>query len=159
MCVYCVVCVSSSPCHLLLLPHVFPTLVTSILTLDSSIHASLSNGRILRLDNLTAQINGQVLQGHIDKVYSILPISCRTMPRQWLPNIIGRSNVIDKYMHLMPSETLDEAYAIRSAMSGRTTKMLVSLGLGYHGIAGKVEPLATGRDFDDNFLLLWMVSY
>jgi len=81
------------------------------------------------------------------------------MPRQWLPNIIGRSNVIDKYMHLMPSETLDEAYAIRSAMSGRTTKMLVSLGLGYHGIAGKVEPLATGRDFDDNFLLLWMVSY
>jgi len=134
-------------------------LVTSILMLDSCIHASLSKGRILRLDNLTTQITGQVLHGHIGKVYSIIPISCRTMPRQWLPSIIGRSNVIDKYMHLMPSETLDEAHGIRSAMSGRTTKLLVSLGLGYHGIAGRVEPLATCKDLDDNFLLLWMASY
>ena len=134
--------------------------VTSILTMGSSIHASLSKGKILRLDNISSEITGQVLHGHFDNVYSILPISCRTSSKQWLPTIIGRSNVIDKYMHLLQTEEMsDEAHKIRSSMVGRTTQLLVSLGLGYHGIAGKVEPLATGKDTEDNFLLLWMVSY
>ena len=134
--------------------------VTSILTMGSSIHASLSKGRILRLDNISSEITAQVLHGHFDDVYSILPLSCRTMSKQWLPAIIGRSNVIDKYTHLLQTEEMsDEAQKIRSSMVGRTTQLLVSLGLGYHGIAGKVEPLATGKDFEDNFLLLWMVSF
>lgn len=134
--------------------------VTSILIMGSSIHASLGKGKILRLDNINSDVTGQVLHGHFDNVYSILPISCRTMPKQWLPTIIGRSNVIDKYMHLLPTdEVSDEAHKIRSTMMGRTTQLLVSLGMGYHGIAGKVEPLATGKDTEDNFLLLWMVSF
>ena len=129
--------------------------------MGSSIHASLSKGKILRLDNISSpDVTGQILHGHFDNVYSILPISCRTMPKQWLPTIIGRSNVIDKYMHLLQTDEMsDEAHKIRSTMIGRTTQLLVSLGLGYHGIAGKVEPLATGKDTEDNFLLLWMTSF
>ena len=145
---------------MLLLYSLFLHAVTSILTMGSSIHASLSKGRILRLDNTSSEITAQVLHGHFDDVYSILPLSCRTVSKQWLPAIIGRSNVIDKYTHLLQTEEMsDEAQKIRSSMVGRTTQLLVSLGLGYHGIAGKVEPLATGKDTEDNFLLLWMVSF
>jgi len=43
-------------------------------------------------------------------------------------------------------------------MFGRQSQLLVSIGLGFYGVAGRlVEPLMTPKDREENFVLLWAV--
>lgn len=52
-----------------------------------------------------------------------------------------------------------DAKSIRDSMFGRQTRLLVTIGHGYHGLADRiVEPLMSPRDRQDNFVLLWAID-
>ena len=86
-------------------------------------------------------------------IRSLLTIGGRTLPKHWTPSILGRSNVIDYLRELLGE---DDILAINSSLVGRQDRLLVSIGSGFYGIAGKVvEPLMSPRDMEENFLLLW----
>ena len=52
-----------------------------------------------------------------------------------------------------------DAKSIRDSMFGRQTRLLVTIGHGYHGLADRiVEPLMSPRDRQDNFVLLWAIG-
>lgn len=56
-------------------------------------------------------------------------------------------------MELLGEEDLRD---INDSMVGRQTRLLVSVGKGFYGIAGRVvEALMSPSDISDNFLLLW----
>ena len=88
-----------------------------------------------------------------DSSHSLLTLGARTLPRHWRPSILGRSNVMDYLLDLLGEDDIQD---IHTSMVGRQTRLLVSMGQGFYGIAGKVvEALMTPRDISDNFLLLW----
>ena len=94
-------------------------------------------------------------RGHVKTVHSLLTLGARTLPRHcsWRPSILGRSNVMDYLLDLLGEDDIQD---IHTSMVGRQTRLLVSVGRGLYGIAGKVvEALMTPRDISDNFLLLW----
>ncbi len=133
--------------------------VTAVCTMGHQLQLSLSTGKILVLNTSEdASVSSSVeLQGHVKDIYTILPIGTRTLPRHWLPNIIGRSNVIDYYRDLIAEEDVQD---ISTSMVGRQSRILVSIGYGFSGIAGGrfVEPLMSPKDQDENFILLWSLS-
>lgn len=48
---------------------------------------------------------------------------------------------------------------ISSSMVGRQTRLVVSIGYGYQGVAGKlIEPLMSPKDSVENFVLLWYLN-
>lgn len=52
-----------------------------------------------------------------------------------------------------------EASMISSSMVGRQTRLLVSIGHGYQGVAGRlIEPLMSPKDSEENFVLLWYLD-
>ena len=52
-----------------------------------------------------------------------------------------------------------DAENIRESMFGRQTRLLVTIGHGYHGLADQiVEPLMSPRDRQENFVLLWSID-
>lgn len=52
-----------------------------------------------------------------------------------------------------------EVRNITATMVGRQTRLVVSVGHGYQGVAGRlVEPLMSPRDSEENFLLLWSLN-
>ena len=126
--------------------------------MGDQLQLALSTGRILLLNAYDGCVSSPTeLKGHMDGIYCILPISGRILPRHWLPSIIGRSNVIDYYRDLLSEEDIQQ---ITSSMIGRQCRLLVSIGHGFYGVAGKVvEPLMSSKDCDDNFVLLWSVSH
>jgi len=64
-------------------------------------------------------------------------------------------NVIDYYRSLLSEEDIHD---ISATMFGRQSQLLVSIGLGFYGVAGRlVEPLMTPKDREENFVLLWAV--
>lgn len=49
--------------------------------------------------------------------------------------------------------------SIQNSMFGRQTRLLVTIGHGYHGVADRlVEPLMSPRDSQENFVLLWAID-
>ena len=83
----------------------------------------------------------------------MLTLGARTLPKHWRPSILGRSNVMDYLLELLGEEDIQDIHA---SMVGRQTRLLVSVGCGFYGIAGKViEALMSPCDVSDNFLLLW----
>lgn len=136
-----------------------PSTVTTVCAMGHQLQLSLSTGKILVLNiSEDASIASSVqLQGHVKDIYTILPIGTRTLPRQWLPTIIGRSNVIDYYRDLIGEEDIQD---ILSSMVGHQSRLLVSVGYGFSGLAGGrfVEPLMLPKDRDENFILLWYVT-
>ena len=65
------------------------------------------------------------------------------------------------YDQLLNRDLVDEqdAKSIRDSMFGRQTRLLVTIGHGYHGLADRiVEPLMSPRDRQDNFVLLWAID-
>ena len=86
-------------------------------------------------------------------VHSMLTLGARVLPKHWRPSILGRSNVMDYLLDLLGEDDIQD---ITASMVGRQTRLLVSVGSGFYGIAGKVvETLMSPRDITDNFLLLW----
>ncbi len=73
-----------------------------------------------------------------------------------LPTIISRSNAINFYRDLIAEDVQD----ISASMVGHQSRLLVSIGRGFSGVAGGmfVEPLMSVRDREDNFILLWSVT-
>ena len=52
-----------------------------------------------------------------------------------------------------------EAMNITATMVGRQTRLVVSVGRGYRGVAERlVEPLMSPRDSEEMFLLLWSLD-
>lgn len=52
-----------------------------------------------------------------------------------------------------------EVSSIASSIVGRQTKLVVSIGYGFQGVAGKlVEPLMSPKDSEENFVLLWFLD-
>ncbi len=52
-----------------------------------------------------------------------------------------------------------EASRISSSIVGRQSRLVVSIGYGYQGVAGKlIEPLMSPKDSEENFVLLWYLE-
>ena len=52
-----------------------------------------------------------------------------------------------------------EVKHILATMVGRQTRLLVSVGRGYQGVAGRlIEPLMSPRDSEETFVLLWSLD-
>lgn len=125
--------------------------------MGAQLQLALASGKILLLNIRDSQVESSVeLGGHMKGMYCILPIGGRILPKHWLPSIIGRSNVLDYYRDLLEEEEIQE---ISSSMVGRQSRLLVSVGRGFSGVAGRlVEPLMSPKDLEENFVLLWSVS-
>ena len=64
--------------------------------------------------------------------------------------------IILQYRDLVDKE---DAQSIQDSMFGRQTRLLVTIGHGYHGLADRiVEPLMSPRDRQENFVLLWSID-
>ena len=60
---------------------------------------------------------------------------------------------MDYLLELLGDEDIQD---INDSMIGTQSRLLVSIGSGFYGIAGKVvEALMSPSDISDNFLLLW----
>ena len=124
--------------------------------MGNQLQLAISDGRILVLKTRDSQpVSTVELRAHVKTIHTLLPLSCRTLSRQWLPSIIGRSNVIDYYRDLLAEEDIRD---INATMVGRQAQLLVSIGVGFQGVAGRlVEPLMTPKDREGNFILLWAI--
>ena len=140
---------------LFLPPLLFPS-VTTLCAMGNQLQLAISDGRILVLNTQGSQLVSPVeLRAHVKSIHTLLPLSCRTLPRQWLPSILGRSNVMDYYQDLLAEEDICD---INATMVGWQARLLVSIGVGFQGVAGRlVEPLMSPKDREENFILLWAV--
>ena len=128
--------------------------VTCICAVHDKLHLAQESGQILQLHTPHREVESvSQFRGHVKTVHSLLTLGARTLPRHWRPSILGRSNVMDYLLDLLGEDDIQD---IHTSMVGRQTRLLVSVGRGFYGIAGKVvEALMTPRDISDNFLLLW----
>ena len=103
--------------------------------------------------DVTGGVSLSQFRGHVKTVHSLLTLGARTLPRHcsWRPSILGRSNMMDYLLDLLGEDDIQD---IHTSMVGRQTRLLVSVGQGFYGIAGKVVEALTPRDISDNFLLL-----
>lgn len=111
---------------------------------------------VLTIDSTNTVTNVYSLSAHTQSVHTLLPLGSRILPRQWLPTLIGRTNVINHpfYAGCIAQEDID---TITERMIGRQQQLLVSIGHGFHGVCGKmVEPLMTQQDLYDTHVLLWL---
>ena len=124
--------------------------------MGNQLQLAISDGRVLVLQTRGSQLLSTVeLRAHVKNIHTLLPLSCRTLSRQWLPSIIGRSNVIDYYQDLLAEEDIRD---INATMVGRQAQLLISIGVGFQGVAGRlVEPLMSPKDREGNFILLWAI--
>lgn len=123
--------------------------------MGSQLQLALTSGNIVLL--ATNPLSSCELMGHTGAIYSLNSIGGRILPKHWFPTIIGRSNAIDYYRDLLSDEDIA---AITSSMTGRQTRLLVSVGHGFHGVSRElIKPLMSNCDQQDNFVLLWCVSY
>ena len=135
-----------------------PPTVTSLLSMKDQLFLGSMEGaiHILTLDNKHTVTAAFSLSAHTQSVHSLLALGSRILPRQWLPTLIGRSNVIEHpfYADCIAQEDID---SISERMIGRQQHLLVSIGQGFHGVCGKpVEPLISQQDLYDSFILLWL---
>ena len=128
--------------------------VTSLCSVGNRLHLSMSDGEILQLHTPhDSVLSLSRLRGHVKSVHSLLTLGARVLPRHWRPSILGRSNVMDYLLELLGEDDIQD---INDSMVGRQSRLLVSVGKGFYGIAGRVvEGLLTPSDISDNFLLLW----
>ena len=133
-------------------PSVLP--VSCICAVGNQLQLAHTDGHILQLLIPHNEVDSlSTLHGHMKTVHSMLTLGARTLPKHWRPSILGRSNVMDYLLELLGEEDIQD---IHSSMVGRQTRLLVSVGCGFYGIAGKViESLMSPCDVSDNFLLLW----
>ena len=130
-----------------------PSPVSSIQIVNSTrIYLATRAGKVVSVEISEQPPSSKELHGHCGDVYSILPLGSRVLPRQWLPSIIGRINVMDKFSGELPEETIK---LIQDRIVGRSLDILVTVGKGFYGL-GKSNPLASSSDTNDSFLLLWM---
>ena len=130
-----------------------PSPVSSIQIVNSTcIYLATRAGKVVSVEISEQPPSSKELHGHCGDVYSILPLGSRVLPRQWLPSIIGRINVMDKFSGELPEETIK---LIQDRIVGRSLDILVTVGKGFYGL-GKSNPLASSSDSNDSFLLLWM---
>lgn len=68
----------------------------------------------------------------------------------------------DNQVLFLPSRDLvdeKEVSNIAASIVGRQTRLVVTIGYGYQGVAGRlVEPLMSPKDNEENFVLLWYLD-
>lgn len=126
--------------------------VSSIQMMNSKVYLATRVGKIVSVDISENPPASKELHGHYGDIYSILPLGSRVLPRQWLPSIIGRINVMDRFSNELSEEAVK---VIQETMIGRSVDILLTVGKGFYGL-GKSNPLASASDTNDSFLLLWM---
>lgn len=146
-CIHTVSTINLFICHL-------PSLhaVSSIQMVNSKIYLATRVGKVVSVDISENPPTSKELHGHCGDIYSVLPLGSRVLPRQWLPSIIGRINVMDRFSTELSEEAVK---MIQDSMIGRSVDILLTVGKGFHGL-GKSNPLASASDTNDSFLLLWM---
>ena len=66
--------------------------------MGTQLYFAVDSGKVFQLETDGAAVSlAAELRGHTKQVYEILTLGARTLPRHWLPSIIGRSNVIEHY--------------------------------------------------------------
>ena len=126
--------------------------VSSLQMVNSKIYLATRVGKVVSVDITENPPTSKELHGHYGDIYSVLPLGSRVLPRQWLPSIIGRINVMDKYSNEISEE---DVKVIQETMIGRSADILLTVGKGFYGL-GKSNPLASSSDTNDSFLLLWV---
>ena len=130
----------------------FLSSVSAIQIVNSSMYLATRAGKVVSVEISESLLTSKELHGHCGDVYSILPLGSRVLPRQWLPSIIGRINVMDKFPGEMPEESIK---MIQDRIVGRSVDILLTVGKGFNGL-GNSNPLASSSDTTDSFLLLWV---
>ncbi len=78
------------------LPSSLPVSFFSVL--ETQLFFAVGSGKVFRLETEGSRVVSSLeLRGHAHMVYQILTLGARTLPRHWLPSIIGRSNAIQYY--------------------------------------------------------------
>lgn len=131
---------------------ILPSSVSAIQIVNSSLYLATRAGIAVSVEISESHPTIKELHGHSGDVYSILPLGSRVLPRQWLPSIIGRINVMDRFPGEMPEESIK---VIQDGIFGRSVDILLTVGKGFYGL-GKSNPLASASDTTDSFLLLWV---
>ena len=134
------------------LPILLVSTVSAIQIVNSNMYLATRAGKVVSVKISEQQPTSKELHGHYGDVYSILPLGSRVLPRQWLPSIIGRINVMDKFSGEVPQEAIK---LIQDRIVGRSVDILLTVGKGFYGL-GKSNPLASASDANDSFLLLWV---
>lgn len=66
--------------------------------METHLYFAVETGKVFQLETDGSAVTSVVeLRGHAKEVYKIKTLGARTLPRHWLPSIIGRSNVIEYY--------------------------------------------------------------
>jgi len=87
-----------SQSNLLFLYRVISSAVLFFSVTDTRLLFAVETGKVFQLSTDGSKVVSCVeLRGHIKDVTSILSLGARTLPRHWLPSIIGRNNVVNYY--------------------------------------------------------------
>lgn len=134
-------------------------IVTDIVSLESYLYISNTLGAIiiLELDTASLVLSAPCIPvaAHADHAHSLLLLSSRVFPRQWLPRLVGRSNAIEYYKDLLDEEDIED---INHRMIGHHSLLLVSIGQGFVGVSGnKTIKFSSQNELLENFLLLWLL--
>ena len=66
--------------------------------MDTQLFFAVETGKVFQLQTQGSKVTSSLeLRGHAESVYRIMSLGARTLPKHWLPSIIGRSNVIEYY--------------------------------------------------------------
>lgn len=66
--------------------------------MGTQLYFTVESGKVFQLLTQGSRVTSCLeLRGHAESVYKILTLGARTLPKHWLPSIIGRSNVIEYY--------------------------------------------------------------
>ena len=125
--------------------------VESIQTVGSKVYLATSAGRVIAIDYANNSWKHKELSGHYGDVNVIVPLGGRTLPRHWLPSIIGRTSAKDKILGELSDENVQK---IEESIIGESKEIVVSVGKGFYGL-GRENPLSSESDQKDSFLLLW----
>ena len=126
--------------------------------MDSSLYLGTTAGTVVALElgpDLVLRTSCAPVTAHTNQIHSLLLLSSRVFPRQWLPRLVGRSNAIEYYKDLLDEEEIED---ISSRIVGRHSLLLVSIGQGFVGVSSaRGTKMFLRNEVPDIFLLLWLL--
>ena len=96
------------------------------------------------------------INAHCGGIHALTSLDSRIFPRQWIPTLVGRSNVIEYHYYKDLLED-DEIATIKSRIIGHQSRLLVTIGQGFQGFfdSRSIKPSSL-EDRHDDYLLLWL---
>lgn len=131
--------------------------MTHLLALHDTLYVATSNSQITAIQfddsfNIT-QPSCSPINAHTGGIHTMLSLDSRIFPRQWIPTIIGRSNVIEYYKDLLEEE---EIASINSRIVGHQSRLLVTIGQGFQGFFDSRIKNSSLEGRHDDYVLLWL---